>query len=280
MATALVTGAAGGIGLATVQALADAGWQVIATVRNPKTCDDLRAVADGQPVEIRQLDVTSQESVDSCVAAVLADSGAVDLLVNNAGTGHRGTLEQLPLSDFAACFEVNFYGVARVTKALLPSMRAAGSGRVITVTSMNGILAMPFSDAYNAAKFAVEGLMEGLAPVLREFGIAVSVIEPGPVSTGFLRNARGRLAKAAADDPYGELLDGYNATMAGLLNTGQTPAEVAQVIADIAADPQPRLRYQSSAAATGMVGRKLVDPTGDSIVAGTSAFLHGGPGPG
>ena len=138
---ALVTGAAGGIGLATVRALADDGWQVIATVRNPTTSDELRTAADGRAVEIRQLDVTSQESVDACVAGVLADLGAVDLLVNNAGTGHRGTLEQLPLSDFEACFAVNFYGVARVTAALLPAMRTAGSGRIITVTSMNGIIA-------------------------------------------------------------------------------------------------------------------------------------------
>jgi NAD(P)-dependent dehydrogenase (short-subunit alcohol dehydrogenase family) len=277
--TALITGASSGIGLATAAALADDGWHVVATARNPSGADALGELAAERPsVQIRELDVTAVASVTGCVNAVLAERGAIDLLVNNAGAGHRGTLEQLGDDEFEKCFAVNFYGVARVTRAVIPGMRARSSGRIITVTSMNGVVAMPFSDAYNAAKFAVEGLMEGLAPVLRNFGIHVSVIEPGPVRTSFLRNAGGRIAEVAADDPYAELLNRYNGTMAGLLNSGESAGDVAAVIAGIARDPRPHLRYQSSANATTIASRKAIDPTGDSIVAATSAFLLGGLG--
>jgi NAD(P)-dependent dehydrogenase (short-subunit alcohol dehydrogenase family) len=275
--TALITGASSGIGLATAAALADDGWHVVATARNPSVADALGELAAERPnVQLRELDVTNTASVSGCVDAVLAERGAVDLLVNNAGAGHRGTLEQLGDDEFEKCFAVNFYGVARVTRAIIPGMRAHSAGRIITVTSMNGVVAMPFSDAYNAAKFAVEGLMEGLAPVLRNFGIDVSVIEPGPVRTSFLRNAGGRISEVAADDPYAGLLTRYNATMAGLLNSGESAGDVAAVIVGIARDPKPHLRYQSSPNATAIASRKVMDPTGDSVVAATSAFLLGG----
>lgn len=274
---ALITGASSGIGLAAVAALAADGWLVVATARHPdraQALTDLVAVADR--IEIRSLDVTVPDSVTDGVRAVLSAHGAIDLLVNNAGAGHRGTLEQLSDDELRGSWELNFLGVARVTRAVIPGMRARGSGRIITVTSSNGVIGMPFSDAYNASKFAVEGLMEGLAPVLATFGVSVSVLEPGPVRTAFLRNAGGRTGQVDAADPYADLLGRYNATMAGLLGGGETPESVAEVIAGIARDPRPHLRYQSSPAATSLAGRKLVDPTGDSVLAGTSAFLRHG----
>jgi len=279
---ALVTGASSGIGLATVAALAADGWRVVATVREPGRADQLRSVAAGGnapagDIEIRRMDVTVPRSVADCVTGVLDDHGAVDLLVNNAGAGHRGTLEQLDDDELRGALELNFLGVARVTRAVIPGMRTRRSGRIVTVTSSNGVIGMPFSDAYNASKFAVEGLMEGLAPVLATFGVFVSVLEPGPVRTAFLRNAGGRTGDVDPTDPYAELLGRYNATMAGLLGGGETPESVADVIAGIARDPRPHLRYQSSPAATGLAARKLVDPTGDSIVGGTTAFLMHGP---
>jgi len=129
--------------------------------------------------------------------------GGIDLLVNNAGAGHRGTLEQLTMDELSHAMALNFFGVARVTKAVLPAMRAARTGRVITVTSLNGVVALPFSDAYNAAKFAVEGLMESLAAVMREFGVYISVLEPGPVRTAFFANVGGHVDNISDDDPYG-----------------------------------------------------------------------------
>lgn len=274
---ALVTGASSGIGLAAVAALAADGWRVVATARHPDRSPALTELVGAvDQVETRSVDVTVPDSVADGVRAVMADHGGIDLLVNNAGAGHRGTLEQLSDDELRGSWELNFLGVARVTRAVIPGMRARGSGRIVTVTSSNGVIGMPFSDAYNASKFAVEGLMEGLAPVLATFGVSVSLLEPGPVRTAFLRNAGGRTGPVDPADPYAELLGRYNATMAGLLGGGESPESVAEVIAGIARDPRPHLRYQSSPAATALAGRKLIDPTGDSIVAGTSAFLQHG----
>lgn len=272
---AVITGASSGIGLAAAKSLADAGWHVVATARNPDSATALAELSASQAdIEIRTLDVTSDESVDACIGAVFADLGNIDLLVNNAGQGHRGMLEQLTLADLSHVMDLNFIGVARVTKAVLPSMRRAGRGRIITVTSLNGVVGMPFSDAYNASKFAVEGLMEGLATVMREFGVFVSVLEPGPVRTAFLANLGGQAGAAGDEDPYAELINRLNARMAALGSGGQSAEGVAEVICQIAADPSPALRYQSSMESTGMVGQKLVDTTGRSVTAETGALLQ------
>ncbi|MGH7732258.1 MAG: SDR family oxidoreductase [Gemmatimonadales bacterium] len=272
---AVITGASGGIGLATTRELAAAGWNVIATARRPETAGSLRELAGQLPgVELRSLDVTSDESVGSCIGSVLADLGSIDLLVNNAGAGHRGTLEQLTVEELSQSMELNFFGVARVTRAVLPAMRAAGAGRVITVTSLNGVVALPFSDAYNAAKFAVEGLMESLAAVMREFGVYISVLEPGPVRTAFFANLGGHAGNVSDDDPYAELINRFNARMAALGSGGQSAESVAGVIREIAADPSPALRYQSSEQSRAIAAQKLVDTTGRSILDATGTLLH------
>ena len=272
---AVVTGASSGIGLATTRALAAAGWTVVATARRPETAESLQGIAgELSGVELRTLDVTSDESVDSCIGSILTDLGSIDLLVNNAGAGHRGTLEQLTMEELSRSMDLNFFGVARVTKAVLPAMRAARTGRVITVTSLNGVVALLFSDAYNAAKFAVEGLMESLATVMREFGVYISVLEPGPVRTAFFANVGGHVDNVSADDPYRELITRFNARMATLGSSGQSAESVAEVIREIAADPSPALRYQSSEQSRAIAAQKLVDTTGRSILAATGTLLH------
>ncbi|GAA3765085.1 SDR family oxidoreductase [Microbacterium kribbense] len=273
--TAVITGAGSGIGLAAARALAVAGWDVVATARRPEASEALQALAAELPaVTLRSLDVTSDESVAACIGAVLAERGGIDLLVNNAGAGHRGTLEQLSLDELAASLQLNFFGVARVTKAVLPGMRAARSGRVITVTSLNGVVALPFSDAYNAGKFAVEGLMESLAAVMREFGVFVSVLEPGPVNTPFFAHVGGHVHDIPADDPYRDLITRFNGRLAAMGAAGQSAQSVGEVIRDIAADPAPALRYQSSDQARGLVAQKLIDPTGTSVVHETGKLLQ------
>lgn len=276
--TAIVTGASSGIGLAAVAALAQDGWRVVATARHPDTARDLNALARiDDRVELASLDVTVPESVTTAVNGVLDRHGSVELLVNNAGAGHRGTLEQLSDQDLQGALELNFLGVARCTRAVLPAMRTNKRGRILTVTSLNGVVAMPFSDAYNASKFAVEGLMEGLAPVMRAFDVYVSVLEPGPVKTAFLQNAGGHTAKADATDPYGPLLDSYNATMAAMTTgDGESAEHVGQVIAEIARLPEPSLRYQSDEFPRSIAAQKLTDTTGDSIIAATSMLLQSG----
>jgi NAD(P)-dependent dehydrogenase (short-subunit alcohol dehydrogenase family) len=272
---AVITGANGGIGVATTRELAAAGWTVVATARRPEASGELRELAEQFPeVSVRALDVTSDESVDSCIGSVLADLGSIDLLVNNAGAGHRGTLEQLTIEELSQSMDLNFFGVARVTKAVLPAMRKARGGRVITVTSLNGIVALPFSDAYNAAKFAVEGLMESLAAVMREFGVSISVLEPGPVRTAFFANLSGHADAVEDDDPYAVLINRLNSRMAALGSGGQSPESVAGVIREIAADPSPALRYQSSEESRAFAARKLVDATGRSVLDATATLIQ------
>ncbi|HTO01144.1 MAG TPA: SDR family oxidoreductase [Microthrixaceae bacterium] len=275
--TAVVTGASSGIGLAAVEALVADGWHVVATARNPDGAERLREIASSSDlIELGTLDVTRPESVTAAFSQILARHGSIELLVNNAGAGHRGTLEQLTDDDLQQVMDLNFLGVARCTREVLPSMRERRRGRIITVTSLNGVVAMPFSDAYNASKFAVEGLMEGLAPVMRQFDVHVSVLEPGPVKTAFLQNIGGRTEKAADDDPYGPLLDSFNSMMTSLsTGSGESAEHVGQVIAEIARDPSPTLRYQSDDFPRQIAGQKLVDPTGESIVAQTSMLIAG-----
>lgn len=275
LGTAVVTGAGSGIGLATTRALAAAGWKVIATARRPGSAAALQDLAEELPaIELRALDVTSDQSVRSCIGSILADLGRIELLVNNAGAGYRGTLEQFTVEELFATMDVNFFGVVRVTKAVLPAMRAARSGRIITVTSLNGVVALPFSDAYNAAKFAVEGLMEGLATVMREFDVHVSVLEPGPVRTAFFDNIGGHGDGVGSDDPYADLINRFNARMASLGSHGQSAESVADVICQIAADPSPVLRYQSSEQSRTIAAQKLADPTGRSVLDATGALLQ------
>lgn len=272
---AVITGASSGIGLATTRALATAGWDVVATARRPASADSLRRVADELPnVELGTLDVTSDESVAACISSVLDSRAGIDLLVNNAGAGHRGTLEQLTMDELAQAMDLNFFGVARVTKAVLPSMRAARAGRVITVTSLNGVVALPFSDAYNSAKFAVEGLMEGLAAAMREFGVFISLLEPGPVRTGFFANVGGHVDDIADDDPYRELINRFNTRIGALGTEGQSAESVADVICEIAAADSPALRYQTSDQSRAFAAQKLVDPTGKNVLAATEPLLR------
>lgn len=276
---ALVTGTSSGIGLFTAVQLAQAGFSVVATMRNPEKADALRAeaAAAGVTLEVRALDVQDDASVESCVRGIVADHGRIDLLVNNAGSGFLGAFEETSLAELQQVMDVNFYGVWRVTQAVFPHMRKAGSGRIITNTSVGGLIGQPFNDAYCAAKFAVEGFLESLAPVAARLGIAVSIIEPGPVNTEFVATVRAKLGDSAPRDTGGA----YEAMRAAYLGAtsqvfatmGQVGADVARVIVDAATADVPHLRYVTSDMVRALVSRKYVDPTGDSIIAMTGSRL-------
>ena len=278
--TALVTGTSSGIGLNAAVLLAKAGFNTVATLRNPARGAALeeRARREGVALDIRALDVCSQASVDACVQEVQARHGAIDVLVNNAGAGIIGTVEQLPVEAVQANFDVNFFGVWRVTRAVIPAMRVARSGRIITVTSLGGVVALPFSEAYSASKFAVEGMMESLAPVMARFGVHVSVIEPGAVHTGFLaaRNAEEEKRKAAQpDDPYADLLEAYQRTVNARFTGAESAEDVAAVIAEVAKADAPHLRYQTSDYARGVAAQVRRDPQGDALLKVVGAQLEG-----
>jgi NAD(P)-dependent dehydrogenase (short-subunit alcohol dehydrogenase family) len=270
---ALVTGTSTGIGLSTAIHLAHKGFEVVATLRNPARAEALkaRAAAENVRLHVRELDVQSEASVHACVDDVLKTHGRIDLLVNNAGAGFLGTLEQTSDEAVRRTMDVNFFGVWRMTQAAFPSMRARGSGRIIAVSSIGGLVGQPFNDAYCAAKFAVEGFLESLAPVARKLGIHVSLIEPGPVATEFVATvlATGNGMQSAAAAAYRPMLESYIAASKAMFSMSQTADDIAKVIVEAATATAPRLRYPTSDAMLGLIRRKYTDPTGDSVVAMT-----------
>ena len=274
---ALITGCSSGIGLESAVALAEVGWRVVATMRDPgrSASLDRRAAEAGVTLDVRALDVTDDTGAVVCVASVLGDYGSIDALVNNAGSGYVGSLEQFSLDQLAAVMEVDFVGVARLTKLVFPHLRQRRSGRVITVTSVGGVVGQPFNDAYCAAKFAVEGLMESLAPVAATFGVHVSLVEPGPVATDFITNATPSITARISDpdDPYRALFDGYVRRATSTFSAAQDPAAVAAVVLRAATDPAPGFRYQTSSASAEFVGMKLADLDGSVVVRTTGAWL-------
>ncbi|MFA7761924.1 SDR family NAD(P)-dependent oxidoreductase [Streptomyces sp. NRRL S-448] len=274
--TVLITGTSSGIGLAAAIAAARAGWRTVATLRDTGRADALlKAAAEaGVELDIRQLDVVDEASVVAAVEGVIADYGRLDAVVNNAGAGHVGTLELESVADVREVMEVNFFGVLNVSKAALPHLRATG-GRLITVTSVGGVIGQPFNEAYCAAKFAVEGYMESLAPVAGAVGVSVSVIEPGAVATEFVNNIGLDLeARIAAAGPYSDALRHYvERTVGQFLNGAQTPAGAAESVMEALTADRPAFRIQTSQWARDFTGAKLADQDGSAVVGMTGAWV-------
>ncbi|MEV7179741.1 SDR family NAD(P)-dependent oxidoreductase [Kitasatospora sp. NPDC093679] len=272
----LITGTSSGIGLAAAVAAARAGWRTVATLRDPDRADALRKAAAeaGVELDVRRLDVVDEASVATVIDGVVADHGRLDAVVNNAGAGHLGTLENESVADVRAVMEVNFFGVLNVSKAALPHLRATG-GRLITVTSVGGVIGQPFNEAYCAAKFAVEGYMESLAPVAASVGVAVSVVEPGAVATEFVNNIGLDLeAEIAAAGPYAPALGAYlDRTVAQFLNGAQTPAEAAGTVIEALTAERPPFRLQTSDWARGFTGTKLTDLDGSAVLGMTGSWV-------
>ena len=175
---ALVTGASSGIGQATARELAAAGFRVFGGSRTAPA-------GRGTGVEHVALDVRDDASVRDCVGHVLRAAGRIDVLVNNAGYLCAGAIEEVPVAEAKAQFATNYFGVARMTAAVLPGMRERRAAHIITISSLTGLVAVPFWGHYNASKFAVEALMETLRHEARPFGIRVALVEPGPITTPF-----------------------------------------------------------------------------------------------
>ncbi len=272
----LLTGTSTGIGLATAVQVAAAGHQAVATMRDPARGDALRAAADkaGAAVDIRRLDVTDEQAVRACVEGVVADHGRLDAMVNNAGAGHVGTVELDTLAAYRASMEVNYFSVVSTTKAALPHLRATG-GRLITVTSVGGVVGQPFNEAYCAAKFAVEGFMESLAPVAATLGVTVCVVEPGPVATEFVTNTGvDPAALIAAAGLYAPAMQAYAARTLGQFATAaQQPDDVAAIVLQALTEERPAFRRQTSATASHFTGVKLADQTGSAVLALTGGWL-------
>jgi NAD(P)-dependent dehydrogenase (short-subunit alcohol dehydrogenase family) len=272
--TVLITGCSSGIGLATAVEFACRGATVIATLRDVSRSAPLRDALRhaGCEADIRELDVADDDSVATVVAEVIADHNGIDVVVSNAGVGFDGTTEELTIDDFRALFEVNALGTVRLVQAVMPGWRARGSGRFIAVSSMAGVIGQPFGDAYCTSKFGLEGLLESWAPVAAQFGIAVSLVEPGPVDGVFVDRSKGRTQRLTPD-PYAESRERFHALQAGALQVAQTAGDIAALIRSIAQADQPKLRYQSSELVERMVGLKLKDMNGDRVLRVTSRWV-------
>lgn len=277
--TVLITGASSGIGLASAIAAAEAGLTTIATVRDPNRAFNLREAASnaGVSLDVIPLDVTDPESISSCVRAVMDRHGSLDALVNNAGVaGTNPTLELSDPADLRSNMEVNFFGVVAMSRAAMPHLRAGG-GRLITISSVRGVIGQPFNEGYSAAKFAVEGFMEALAPVAAQVGVTVSLIEPAAVlDTEFVNNSPGPdvatlLAEAG---PYEPAFRAYREwVQTGAIEGAQTARDVAEVVLRTLTEDRPAFRIQTSAYARRYVSRKLTDPDGGVIQAMTRSWL-------
>lgn len=241
MKTVLVTGTSSGIGYACVARFHAAGWQVLATVRKPADAAMLRAQFSG--ITVLEVDLVDSLAVQRVIGDALAMAGGVDVLVNNAGASIIGAAEELSLNDFRAQIDLNLLAAIQVTQLALPFMRAKKAGRIVQVSSGFGRIALPMFSAYCAAKFALEGFSEALAPEVAPFGIAVSLIEPGPVKTRFDSNRR-EAQRYAVDGPYAVLYRAMRARLAGSHEQRATPAEdVAEIVFKAATTARPALRY-------------------------------------
>ena len=236
---ALVTGASSGIGEATAQRLATAGYKVYGTSR--------RVRAGHRPFALLALDVTSDASVEAAVSELMRLEGRIDLLVNNAGFGVAPAgAEESSLDQARAIFDTNFFGIVRMTRAVVPYMRRQGSGRIINIGSVLGLAPQPYGALYAATKHAVEGYSESLDHELRTRGIRVSVIEPAYTKTQFDANF---LEPDAKLDEYREIRLALGETLTKVMANADEPSVVAEVVLKAASAAHPKLRYTAGAVA-------------------------------
>jgi len=230
---AIVTGASGGIGEATARALDAAGYRVFGTFRRPP--------ATRSPgIEYLACDVTSDDAVKTAVADVLATAGRIDLLVNNAGVGLLAGAEESSLEQAKSLFDVNLFGVIRMTKAVLPTMRRQRSGRIVNISSVMGLMPAPFMALYSASKHAVEGYSESLDHEIRGSGVRVVLVEPAYTRTSFEGNVYRAdqqldVYQSARANAEGVLRDG--------MKTADTPELVASAVVKASTDANPHRRY-------------------------------------
>jgi len=241
MASALITGTSTGIGLATALNLGRAGHTVYATMRNPSRAPELaeRATQEKLPIKISAMDVDSDSSVKTAIAEIYQDAGYIDVLVNNAGIERSGSVEELPLPEFRAVMETNYFGSLRCIQAVVPQMRQRRSGCIINVTSVAGCIAVSPLAPYAASKFALEALSEALAQEMKTFNVRVAIVEPGIVETAMAT----RIGESnEANSPYSQK-ERLAKLFRAVLKNPVPPSLVAEKIAEIVASESWQLRY-------------------------------------
>lgn len=260
----LITGCSSGIGRAAALALHAAGRTVYASARRPESIADLADLG----IRTLALDVTDEQSMVDAVHTVEQESGAVAVLINNAGYGLYGAIEQVPMDEVRRQFETNFFGLVRLTQLVLPGMRQAKSGRVLNVSSMGGRISLPGGAFYHASKYAVEGFSDALRMEVAQFGVDVVLIEPGPVRTPWNAVALDTLRdgnQTAGADPYADYKDAVAGGFAAMENgpfarLGSTADDIADVIVAAATAQRPRTRYLINVMAKTLVATRALLP--------------------
>jgi NAD(P)-dependent dehydrogenase (short-subunit alcohol dehydrogenase family) len=250
--TILITGASTGIGRATALYFAERGWDVAATMRDPRKAD---AALQHPRISVFALDVTDTGSVSRAIAETLARYGKIDVLLNNAGYGLFGPMEASDTGQMQQQFATNFFGLIKVTQEVLPAMRAAGEGLILNVSSIVGRLALPYASSYVATKFAVEGLSESMRYELHPFHIRVKLIEPGSILTEFGKGSM----QVATSEPYRTSMNKFLGVFAKSNARAARPEDVAKIVYRAANDSSNRLRYLAKPGPLFWLNRLLPD---------------------
>ena len=238
---ALVTGGSSGIGECAVLELLDAGFTVYTCARRVERMHSLAEAG----AHVFAMDVTDDESMVAGVRRIIEEQGRIDVLVNNAGYGSYGAVEDVPLEEARRQFDVNVFGLARLTQLVTPHMRKQGSGRIINISSIGGKFYEPFGAWYHATKFAVEGFSDSLRLELKPFGVDVVLIEPGPIITEWNEIARDSLLERSGDTDYGRYARRAHKVLTEFDKPGRasTPEAVARKIRKAATTRRPAARY-------------------------------------
>lgn len=239
--TALVTGASSGIGRSTVAMLLKKGATVYAAARRVEKMKDL----EERGAKSVRLDVTDEESIADAVSSIIAAKGSVDILINNAGYGSYGAIEDVPLNEARRQFEVNIFGLARLTQLVLPGMRKNRYGKIVNISSMGGKVFTPFGGWYHATKHALEGWSDCLRLEIKEFGIDVVVVEPGGIKTEWGAIAAENLKKTSGSGAYAEKANKSADSTKNMYTNGKLtdPAVIAKTIVTAVTAKKPKRRY-------------------------------------
>jgi len=259
---ALITGCSSGMGLYAAVSFAQKGFKTYASMRNLAKADTLKEVAKekGVEVEIVQLDVDDAASIKKCVE----DIGRIDVLVNNAGFAAYGCIETMDIDLIKKTFETNVFGVIQLMQAVLPGMRERKSGLVINVSSISGILGSPFNDAYVSAKQAIEGLTEAMAPVYKQVGVNLVLVEPGATKTDFVKNVK--TSGVVVPEEFKAMQGSTGKAFGKEFETAQTAEFLGEAIATIATKEKPNFRNMPNPDSLTFSACKLADPDGNKTI--------------
>jgi short-subunit dehydrogenase len=241
----LITGASSGIGKETAKLFIQNGFKVIAVARNLEKMKDLELLG----CFVFSLDVTKEESIQSAFKKIYEQTDTIDVLVNNAGFGQNGFLEELSINQLRYQFEVNVFGLIRVTQIVLPKMRQAKKGTIINIGSVGGTFTTPGSSAYHATKYALESFTDGLRQEVSQFGIDVVLIRPGGVETDFVNSSAPFYPEPMENSPYLRMRENFQKMLAFILDSKISgfpilnPLDVAKVILEAAQSDAPQTRY-------------------------------------